>query len=263
MTNGAPLIVEDLRVNIGEKQILKGLTLTVKPGEIHAIMGPNGAGKTTLGFSLMGHPRYEITGGKVSLGDLDLLSVDVSERAKAGLFLAFQYPFEVSGVTVANFLRQAVNAKRGEELSVWDFQELLSEKMALLEMDEAFAARYLNEGFSGGEKKRNEMLQMALLEPKIAILDETDSGLDVDALKIVSKAVNTLRGPDFGAIVITHYHRILDHIKPDVVHVLMGGRIVKSGGPELALEIEKKGYDWIKAELGIIDEVVEAVQGVK
>lgn len=261
MTTGAPLIIDDLRVNIGEKSILKGLSLAVKPGEIHAIMGPNGAGKTTLGFSLMGHPRYEIRGGSVQLGENDILGMEVSDRAKAGMFLAFQYPFEVSGVTVANFLRQAVQAVRGEEVSVWDFQEELSEKMALLEMDEAFAARYLNEGFSGGEKKRNEMLQMLLLNPKMAVLDETDSGLDVDALKIVAKAVNTLRGPNFGAIVITHYHRILDHIQPDFVHVLMGGRIVKSGGPELALEIEKKGYDWIKAELGIADEVAEA--GVK
>lgn len=261
MTNGAPLIVEDLRVKIGEKEILKGLNLNVKPGEIHAIMGPNGAGKTTLGFTLMGHPRYEVLGGSVKLGDEDLLSMEVSDRAKAGLFLAFQYPFEVAGVTVANFLRQAVGAVRGEEISVWDFQEMLTEKMGLLEMDESFASRYLNEGFSGGEKKRNEMLQMALLEPKIAILDETDSGLDVDALKVVSKAVNSLRGPNFGAVVITHYHRILDHIKPDFVHVLMNGRIVKSGGPELALEIEKKGYDWIKAELGIVDEAEP--QGVK
>ncbi len=262
MTTGAPLIIEDLRVNIGEKPILKGLTLKVNPGEIHAIMGPNGAGKTTLGFSLMGHPRYDITGGSAKLGEEDLLAMEVSDRAKSGLFLAFQYPYEVAGVTVANFLRQAVSAVRGEEVSVWDFQEELSGKMNLLEMDEAFAARYLNEGFSGGEKKRNEMLQMTLLNPKIAILDETDSGLDVDALKVVSKAVNSLRGPNFGAIVITHYNRILTHIKPDFVHVLMNGRIVKSGGPELADEIENKGYDWIKAELGIVDEA-EEVQGVK
>lgn len=261
MTTGAPLIVKNLHVNIGEKEILKGLDLEVKPGEIHAIMGPNGAGKTTLGFALMGHPRYEITEGSVFLGDQDLLAMEVSDRAKAGLFLAFQYPFEVSGVTVANFLRQAVSAVRGEEIGVWEFQEMLAEKMQLLEMDESFAARYLNEGFSGGEKKRNEMLQMTLLQPKIAILDETDSGLDIDALKVVAKAVNSLRGPNFGAIVITHYHRILDHIRPDVVHVLMNGRIVKTGGPELALEIEKKGYDWIKAELGIVDEAAEA--GVK
>jgi len=261
VTTGAPLIVKDLHVSIGEKEILKGLSLEVKPGEIHAIMGPNGAGKTTLGFSLMGHPRYQVTAGSVHLGETDLLALDVSQRAKAGLFLAFQYPFEVSGVTVANFLRQAVSAVRGEDISVWDFQEMLAEKMELLEMDESFAGRYLNEGFSGGEKKRNEMLQMVLLRPKMAILDETDSGLDIDALKVVAKAVNSLRGPDFGAIVITHYHRILDHIRPDVVHVLMNGRIVKTGGPELALEIERKGYDWIKAELGIVDENADA--GVK
>ncbi|MEW8977912.1 MAG: Fe-S cluster assembly ATPase SufC [Symbiobacterium sp.] len=261
MTTGAPLIVKNLHVSIEGKEIIKGLDLEVKPGEIHAIMGPNGAGKTTLGFALMGHPRYEVTEGTVMLGDQNVLEMDVTERAKAGLFLAFQYPFEVSGVTVANFLRQAVSAVRGEEIGVWEFQEMLAEKMQLLEMDESFAGRYLNEGFSGGEKKRNEMLQMTLLQPKIAILDETDSGLDIDALKVVAKAVNSLRGPDFGAIVITHYHRILDHIRPDVVHVLMNGRIVKTGGPELALEIEKKGYDWIKAELGIVDETAEA--GVK
>jgi Fe-S cluster assembly ATP-binding protein len=261
VTTGAPLIIEDLHVSIGDKPILKGLSLKVNPGEIHAIMGPNGAGKTTLGFALMGHPRYEVNSGSVKLGDQDLLEMEVSERAKAGLFLAFQYPFEVSGVTVANFLRQAASAVKGEEISVWDFQEMLSEKMAFLEMNESFASRYLNEGFSGGEKKRNEMLQMLMLQPKFAILDETDSGLDIDALKIVAKAVNSLRGPNFGAIVITHYHRILDHIKPDVVHVMMNGRIVKTGGPELALEIEKKGYDWIKAELGIADEA--EAQGVK
>jgi Fe-S cluster assembly ATP-binding protein len=245
------LVVENLHVNIGEKEILKGLNLKVNPGEIHAIMGPNGAGKTTLGFSLMGHPRYEVTEGAVTLGEENLFDMEVSERAKAGLFLAFQYPFEVAGVTVANFLRQAVSAVRGEEVSVWDFQEELANGMDLLEMKESFAARYLNEGFSGGEKKRNEMLQMYLLKPKFAILDETDSGLDIDALKVVSKAVNALRGPDFGAVIITHYHRILDHIKPDVVHVMMNGQIVKTGGPELAMEIEKRGYDWIKEELGI------------
>lgn len=251
MTTRSSLTVENLHVNIGDKEILKGLNLNVNPGEIHAIMGPNGAGKTTLGFSLMGHPRYEVTEGAVTLGEENLFDMEVSERAKAGLFLAFQYPFEVAGVTVANFLRQAVSAVRGEEVSVWDFQEELAEGMELLEMKESFAARYLNEGFSGGEKKRNEMLQMYLLKPKFAILDETDSGLDIDALKVVSKAVNALRGPEFGAVIITHYHRILDHIKPDVVHVMMNGKIVKTGGPELALEIEKRGYDWIKEELGL------------
>jgi Fe-S cluster assembly ATP-binding protein len=258
VTTGTSLIVEDLRVNIGDKEILKGLNLKVNPGEIHAIMGPNGAGKTTLGFALMGHPRYEVTSGSAKLGGDDLLAMEVSDRAKAGLFLAFQYPFEVAGVTVANFLRQSVSAVSGEEVSVWDFQEQLADKMTLLEMDEAFATRYLNEGFSGGEKKRNEMLQMTLLSPKIAILDETDSGLDIDALKVVSQAVNSLRGPNFGAVIITHYNRILNHIKPDVVHVLMNGRIVKTGGPELAEAIEVRGYDWIKVELGIMDEATEA-----
>jgi len=261
VTTGASLVIEDLRVSVDDKPILKGVSFQVNPGEIHAIMGPNGAGKTTLGFALMGHPRYEITGGSVKLGDKDLLAMDVTERAKEGLFLAFQYPFEVSGVTVANFLRQAVSAVRGEEISVWDFQEMLAEKMKLLEMDPSFASRYLNEGFSGGEKKRNEMLQMVLLRPRIAILDETDSGLDIDALKVVARAVNSLRGPDFSAVIITHYHRILNHIKPDVVHVMMNGRIVKTDGPELAEEIEKRGYDWIKAEVGITDETAD-LQGV-
>ena len=251
VTTGAPLIVKDLRVNIGEKEILKGLNLEVKPGEIHAIMGPNGAGKTTLGFALMGHPRYEVTGGSVTLGDQDVLEMEVSDRAKSGLFLAFQYPFEVAGVTVANFLRQAVNAVRGEEVSVWDFQEMLSEKMSMLEMDEAFAARYLNEGFSGGEKKRHEILQLSLLKPKIAILDETDSGLDIDALRTVADGVNKLKRPDNATIVVTHYQRLLNYIVPDSVHVLAQGRIVRSGGKELALELEERGYDWLLEEAAV------------
>ena len=224
-------------------------------------MGPNGAGKTTLGFALMGHPRYEVTEGTVMLGDQNLLEMEVSDRAKAGLFLAFQYPFEVSGVTVANFLRQAVNAVRGRgDLGLGLPGDARREDGAA--GDGRVLRRPLPE--RGLLRRREEAERDAAddpAEPKIAILDETDSGLDIDALKVVAKAVNSLRGPDFGAIVITHYHRILDHIKPDVVHVLMNGRIVKTGGPELALEIEKKGYDWIKAELGIVDEAAEA--GVK
>lgn len=245
------LEIKNLHARIEEKEILKGVNLTIKGGEIHAFMGPNGSGKSTLASVLMGHPRYEVTEGEVLLNGENILEMETNERAAAGLFLAFQYPNEVPGVTVANFLRQAVNAVRGEEMSVWDFQELLAEKMALLEMDESFAARYLNEGFSGGEKKRNEMLQMAVLNPKFAVLDETDSGLDIDAIQVVSKAVNSLRGPDFGALVITHYNRILQFIGPDHVHIFLDGRIVRSGGPELATELEEKGYDWIKAEVGV------------
>lgn len=248
------LEIKNLHVQIDDKPILKGLNLTLKSGEIHALMGPNGSGKTTLSFTLMGHPRYRVTEGEVFLNGQNILAMPADERARAGLFLAFQYPSEVPGVTVANFLRTAVNSARGKNLSAWDFFELLQEKMNLLEMDESFAKRYLNEGFSGGEKKRNEMLQMLLLEPRFAILDETDSGLDIDALKVVSKGVNAMRGPDFGALVITHYNRILRYVEPDVVHVMMDGRIVRTGGKELSLELEEKGYDWIK-------EAVEASQG--
>ncbi len=217
-------------------------------------MGPNGSGKTTLSFTLMGHPRYTVTEGEVLLNGQNLLELAPDARARAGLFLAFQYPSEVPGVTVANFLRTAVNSARGKNLSAWDFFELMEEKMKLLEMDESFAKRYLNEGFSGGEKKRNEMLQMLLLEPKFAILDETDSGLDIDALRIVSEGVNAMRGSEFSALVITHYNRILRYVEPDVVHVMLDGRIVRTGSKDLSLELEEKGYDWIKAE-------VEAAQG--
>jgi Fe-S cluster assembly ATP-binding protein len=213
-------------------------------------MGPNGSGKSTLAFTLMGHPRYEVTGGSVLLNGQDILGLAPDERSKAGLFLAFQYPSEVPGVSVANFLRAAVNARRaqGQELSLMQFTRKLREKMAMLEMDAAFASRYLNEGFSGGEKKRNEVLQMAMLEPKIAILDETDSGLDIDALRVVSNGVNQLLSPELGVIVITHYQRILEYLRPDFVHVLMDGRIVRSGGRELADELEERGYDWIREE---------------
>lgn len=251
MSNVAELVISDLHVNIGEKEIIKGLSLNVKQGEVHAIMGPNGTGKTTLGQTLMGHPRYTVTQGTVALGGEDLLDMEADERAKAGLFLAFQYPSEIPGVTVQNFLRQAYQSVKGTEVGPIEFFNVMQEKMNLLRMDLQFAKRYLNEGFSGGEKKRNEMLQLAMLEPKFAILDETDSGLDIDALKAVSEGVNALRGPDLGLIIITHYHRILQYIKPDHVHIMLEGRIVKSGGPELALELEAKGYDWIKTEVGV------------
>ncbi len=250
---GVTLEIRNLHVAVEGKEILKGIDLTVRGGELHAIMGPNGSGKTTLAFALMGHPRYEVTDGEVLLNGENVLEMEPDERSRKGLFLSFQYPMEISGVTVANFLRTAINARRGEgnEISVLEFSRKLREKLALLEMDESYAGRYLNEGFSGGEKKRTEILQMAMLEPKIAILDETDSGLDIDALKIVSHGVNTLRGPEMGVIVITHYQRILRYLKPDFVHVLMDGRLVRSGDQRLAEEIEEKGYDWLKAELGV------------
>lgn len=248
---GSVLQVRDLRVSIDDKEIIKGLNLEIESGKIHALMGPNGSGKTTLAYALAGHPRYTVDGGEVLLNGENVLEMEPDERARKGLFLAFQYPAEVPGVTVANFLRTALNAISGEEVSVWDFQELLLEKMQLLEMDEAFASRYLNEGFSGGEKKRHEMLQLSLLKPQFAVLDETDSGLDIDALKVVARAVNGLRGPDFSSLIITHYFRILNHIPPDVVHVMLDGRVVRTGGPDLARELEAKGYDWIKAEVGV------------
>jgi Fe-S cluster assembly ATP-binding protein len=252
------LKIENLKVSIEDNEILKGLSLDIKGGEIHAIMGPNGTGKSTLASALMGHPNYEITGGTVQLDGEDVLDMEVDERARAGLFLAMQYPSEVSGITTADFLRSAMNAKRGEgnEISLMKFIRGLDEKMNVLAMDESFSQRYLNEGFSGGEKKRNEILQMMMLEPRVCILDEIDSGLDIDALKVVSKGINDLRSPDRGFLIITHYQRLLNYITPDFVHVMMQGRIVKSGGPELAHRLEAEGYDWIKEELGIKDETV-------
>ena len=252
------LSIRDFRVKVEETEILKGVTLEVKGGEVHAIMGPNGTGKSTLASALMGHPKYEVTGGSVTLNGEDLLAMDVSERGRAGLFLAMQYPSEVSGVTNADFLRSAINARRDENdpISLMKFIRKLEEKMNLLEMDPSFAHRYLNEGFSGGEKKRNEILQMLMLEPQIAILDEVDSGLDIDALKIVAKGVNSMRSEKAGFLIITHYQRLLNYIRPDFVHVMMQGRIVRSGGPELAEQLEAQGYDWLKEELGIVDETV-------
>lgn len=258
MSNKPSLTLKDLKVKIEGREILKGVNLEIKGGEIHAIMGPNGTGKSTLASALMGHPKYEVTSGEALLDGEDLLEMEVDERARAGLFLAMQYPSEVSGVTNSDFLRSAVNAKRGEgnEISLMKFIREMDSKMDLLEMDQKFATRYLNEGFSGGEKKRNEILQMMMLKPSIAILDEIDSGLDIDALKVVAQGVNSMRGEEFGCLIITHYQRLLNYIKPDFVHVFMQGRIVKSGGPELAERLEAEGYDWVKEELGIEDETV-------
>ncbi|WP_096157072.1 MULTISPECIES: Fe-S cluster assembly ATPase SufC [Bacillus] len=255
---GSKLTIKDLHVSIEDKEILKGVTLEVKGGEIHVIMGPNGTGKSTLSSAIMGHPKYEVTSGSISFDDEDVLEMEVDERAQAGIFLAMQYPSEITGVTNADFLRSAINARReeGEEISLMKFIRKMDKNMEFLEMDPAMAQRYLNEGFSGGEKKRNEILQLMMIEPKIAILDEIDSGLDIDALKVVSKGINQMRGDDFGCLIITHYQRLLNYITPDFVHVMMQGRIVKSGGPELAHRLEAEGYDWIKQELGIEDETV-------
>jgi Fe-S cluster assembly ATP-binding protein len=244
------LKIDNLRAEIDGNEILKGLELEVGKGEIHAIMGPNGSGKSTLSNVLMGHPRYEVTGGSITFLGEDVMEMEADERARLGMFLAFQYPSEVPGVSVANFLRTAVNAVREEELSIMEMYRLLQDKMKIMQMDPKFAERYLNEGFSGGEKKRNEILQMLMLEPKLSIMDETDSGLDIDALQVVSKGVNELRGPEFSAVIITHYQRILRYIEPDRVHVMLDGRIVTSGGKELALELEDKGYDWVRQEFG-------------
>jgi Fe-S cluster assembly ATP-binding protein len=244
------LRIENLHVEVDGNEIVKGLDLEVGRGEIHAIMGPNGSGKSTLANVLMGHPRYDVTEGSVSFEDQDVLELEPDERAKMGLFLAFQYPSEVPGVSVANFLRTAVNSVREEELSPMEMYKLLQEKMAVMRMDPKFAERYLNEGFSGGEKKRNEILQMLMLEPRLAILDETDSGLDIDALQVVARGVNEMRGPEFSAVLITHYQRILRYIEPDRVHVMLDGRLVTSGGKELAEDLEEKGYDWVRQEFG-------------
>lgn len=252
------LIIKNLHVGIEDNEILKGLNLTVNTGEIHAIMGPNGTGKSTLAYALMGHPNYEITEGEAIFKDENILELEPDERSHKGLFLAFQYPVAIPGVTVANFLRTAINAHRKSQdpedkgMPIPEFRKMLKERMDLLKMDHSFAGRYLNDGFSGGEKKRAEILQMATIRPDIAILDETDSGLDIDALRIVSEGVNALRGPDFGAVVITHYQRILNYIQPDFVHVMLNGRIVESGGPELALQLEEQGYDWLREKYSAI-----------
>lgn len=253
------LSIKDLHVEIEGKEILKGVNLEVKGGEIHAIMGPNGTGKSTLASSIMGHPKYTVTKGSITLDGQNVLEMAVDERARAGLFLGMQYPSEITGVTNSDFLRSAINARRGEgnEISLMKFIKSMDKTMQFLDMDINMAQRYLNEGFSGGEKKRNEILQLMMLEPKIAILDEIDSGLDIDALKVVSKGINEMRGENFGCLMITHYQRLLNYITPDVVHVMMQGRVVKTGGTELAERLEAEGYDWIKKELGIEDETVE------
>jgi len=246
------LVIKNLHVNIVDKEILKGVDLTIKQGEIHAIMGPNGTGKSTLAYTLMGHPNYEVTAGEAWFKGQNILELDADVRSRLGLFLAFQYPVAIPGVTVANFLRSALNARRRAEnpddkgMPIPEFRKMLKEQMSLLKMDHNFAGRYLNDGFSGGEKKRAEILQMATLRPEIAILDETDSGLDIDALRIVADGVNALMGSDMGVLVITHYQRLLNYIKPDFVHVMFDGLIVESGGPELALQLEEQGYDWVR-----------------
>ncbi|ACB61788.1 MULTISPECIES: Fe-S cluster assembly ATPase SufC [Exiguobacterium] len=253
------LKIEDLHVAIDGKEILKGVNLEIKGGEIHAVMGPNGTGKSTLASALMGHPTYEVTSGSVTLDGEDVLEMEVNERAQAGMFLAMQYPSEISGVTNSDFLRSAINSRReeGDEISLMKFIRQLDAQMGLLEMPGEMAHRYLNEGFSGGEKKRNEILQMTMLKPAIAILDEIDSGLDIDALKVVAKGVNEMRSPEFGCLIITHYQRLLNYIEPDFIHIMMGGKIVMSGGKELAHRLEAEGYDWVKKELGIEEVEIE------
>ncbi len=245
------LEIKDLHVSIGEKQIVKGLSLTVRSGEVHALMGPNGTGKSTLAKAVAGHPSFTITSGDVLLDRKSILAMQPDERARAGLFLAFQYPSEIPGVSIANFLRAAVQARlgEGEELDATAYYKRLYSKMDLLQIDRKFTSRAINDGFSGGEKKRCEILQMAMLEPKFALMDETDSGLDIDALRIVADGVNALRSSDLGVLMITHYQRLLGYIVPDHVHVMWDGRIVKSGDKSLALELEAKGYDWVKNEL--------------
>ncbi len=255
----AALEIKNLHVSVEDKPILRGVNLTVKQGEVHALMGPNGSGKSTLANVLLGNPAYEVTAGEIIFDGHDLMEMEADERSRAGLFLAFQYPVSIPGVTVANFLRLAINARmkavdpESKGISISDFRKLMREKMDMLQMDHSFAGRYLNEGFSGGEKKRAEILQMAVLNPKIAILDETDSGLDIDALRVVSEGVNRLRSNDsnLGVLVITHYQRILNYIKPEFVHVMYQGQIVESGGADLALRLEEAGYDWIREKVSV------------
>ena len=252
----AVLDIRNLHVSIDDKPILRGVNLTVKQGEIHALMGRNGSGKSTLAYTLLGHPRYTVTEGEIWLDGQNVLEMEADERSRAGLFLAFQYPIAVPGVTVANFLRTALNARRkainpeDKGISIPEFRKLLTGKMQSLQMDPKFAGRYLNEGFSGGEKKRAEILQMATLEPKLAILDETDSGLDIDALRVVADGVSKLIGPSLGVLVITHYEQFLNYIRPEFVHIMFAGRVVESGGFELAEKIQANGYDWVEAKYG-------------
>ena len=253
------LVIRNLHVSVEGKPTLRGLDLTIEQGKIHALMGPNGSGKSTLAYTLMGHPLYDVDEGEVWFKGENILELEPDDRSKLGIFLAFQYPVTIPGVSVANFLRLAINARRsdGKKIPIPEFRKLLIDKMKMLEMDPSFAGRYLNEGFSGGEKKRAEILQMAVLNPEVAILDETDSGLDIDALKIVSSGVNKIFTPSMGILVITHYQRLLNYIKPDVTHVMLNGRVVLTGGPELALELEHRGYDWVRQEVGLDEPIVE------
>jgi Fe-S cluster assembly ATP-binding protein len=255
----AVLEIKNLHVSIEDKEILKGVNLKMQTGEIHAIMGPNGTGKSTLSAAIMGHPSYEVTEGEVLLDGENVLDMEVDERARAGLFLAVQYPSEIAGITNAEFMRAAINSRRDEDdkMNVMDFINKLDEKMAVLDMPEEMAERYLNEGFSGGEKKRNEILQLLMIEPTFAILDEIDSGLDIDALQVVSKGVNAMRGEGFGSLIITHYQRLLNYITPDIVHIMMDGRVVKTGGAELAKKLEAEGYKGLMEELGLDFDIEE------
>ena len=241
---------KNIHVTVEGKEVVRGISLAIKAGEIHAIMGPNGSGKSSVSNALAGHPTYEITHGEAQLGGRNLLEMSSDERSRAGLFLAFQYPVAIPGVTVSNFLRTALSAHRGKEADMSDFRKLLRHQMDALGVDQSFATRYLNDGFSGGEKKRIEILQMAILNPRVAILDETDSGLDIDALKTVAAGINRFHNEDNGILLVTHYQRLLNYIRPDFVHVMMNGRLVKSGGPELALKLEDQGYEWVETELG-------------
>ena len=250
MLNKQLLNVKDLYVDVEDKEILHGVDLSIGEGETHVLMGPNGTGKSTLGYALMGNPRYTVKSGEIWFKGKNITAEPVNERAKDGIFLSFQNPLEIPGVTLSSFIRNALEQKTGKRIKLWDFKKDLEKTMAILQMDPSYAERDLNVGFSGGEKKKAEILQMLMLEPKLAILDETDSGLDIDALRIVAEGVNKLKTPETSTIVITHYQRLLDYIKPDIVHVLYKGRIVKTAGPELALELEEKGYDWIKKEVG-------------
>lgn len=246
MSNQNPLFeFKDIHVKIEGKEVVSGVSLKIQPGEIHAIMGPNGSGKSSLSNALMGHPSYEITSGEAFLDGNNIMSMSADERSRAGLFLAFQYPVAIPGVTVANFLRTALHSHRGKDADMSDFRKLFKKQMADLSIDPAFATRYLNDGFSGGEKKRIEILQMAILNPKMALLDETDSGLDIDAMKTVAEGINRFHNKDKGLLLVTHYQRLLDYVKPDFVHVMMNGKLVKTGGPELALKLEENGYDWV------------------
>lgn len=259
------LEIKNLHVNIEDKEILKGLSLTVKKGEIHAIMGPNGTGKSTLAYTLMGHPSYIVTEGEIIFKEQNVLELEPDERSRLGMFLAFQYPVAIPGVTVANFLRTAINSRRRAEnpddkgMPIPEFRKLLKDKMSMLKMDQNFAGRYLNDGFSGGEKKRAEILQMATLKPEVAILDETDSGLDIDALRVVAEGVNALSGPELGVLIITHYQRLLNYIKPNYVHIMLDGRIVESGDAELALHLEEHGYDWVREKYDAVPEGQENI----